>query len=210
MWTDISENFDRVDHFPVKLSLLGCGVLYDLTESDSVQWVKFSWSFDLDGSSSGGIVHQGQLTESVTVLVSFQELIFTVDNLPTFILTWLDNEKSVTVFSFINDGFIFLCDFFLHGADEGFFVLVVNVLEKDGVANEASDKELGFGSFGDRFELDAFFFVEASEDFFWDSHSASSFTLEFLFGELGFVEGDFLDLIFAFWVVSFTFLLIFG
>jgi hypothetical protein len=75
--------------------------------------------------------------------------------------------------------------------------LVVDVLEEDGVTNETSDEELSFSGFGDGFEFDALFSVEGAKDFFRDSHSGSGFTLEFLFGKLGLIEGHFIDFVFT-------------
>jgi hypothetical protein len=76
------------------------------------------------------------------------------------------------------------------------------------MANEVSDKDLGFSGFGHGFKLDAFFSVEAAKDFFRDSHSGSGFTLKFFFGKFGLIEGDFLDFVFAFLIMGLSLLFI--
>lgn len=65
------------------------------------------------------------------MLVGFEIFAFAVDDLITVILSGFNNVQGVSHLTFIDDGLLSLGVLFLHGIDEGLFILVVDVLEQD-------------------------------------------------------------------------------
>jgi hypothetical protein len=65
------------------------------------------------------------------MLVGFEIFAFTIDDLITVILSGFNNVQGVSHLTFIDDGLVSLGVLFLHGVDEGLFILVVDVLEQD-------------------------------------------------------------------------------
>ena len=133
--TNIGENINRINDFPVHLSLFSSSCLYNLTESHSIQGVDWPGDFNFDGGSSGCVIHQGEFSKSISMFISLKILAFSINNFIAIILSWFNDKECIPICTFFNDGLTFNGDFFFHGTNQGVFISIINVLKKNWVSD---------------------------------------------------------------------------
>lgn len=197
--TNIGENINWFNDFHVHLSLFGGSSLNDLTECHSIQRIYWPRDLNFDSGSSGSIIHQWKFSKCITMFISFKILAFSINNLIAIVLSWFYDKKRISIFTFFNNGLIFDCDFFFHGTNQGVFIFVINVLEKNWVSDQTYDQEFSLLRLRKVLYLEAFFFVKTAEYFFGNTHSATSLSLCFFFFKFRVIERQFLTIIFWLW-----------
>ena len=176
--TQGGEKIDWVKNVFEKISFFGCSFLDNLIEGNSVKSVHLSRSFAGDTCSSWSIVHEGKFSKSLSMFIAFQVGLVSFNNLWAVILSTLNNEKFISIFSLFDHSLTALEFFFWHGLDESFFIFPVEILEKDGVSDERFDQELSFCAFWNFSKDNGLLFIEGSKSLLRNTHSALRFPLK--------------------------------
>ena len=72
----------------------------NVIESSSIQTENFAITFRFDRGSSGSVVHKSQFTEEFSRFVSLEVSLSAINDFKAVELSFLDDEKSVTLLSF--------------------------------------------------------------------------------------------------------------
>lgn len=153
------KNVDFREDFAVIFSLFDGGLLDNVLESGPVKLIQLAGYPAFDGGSSGRVVHQGKLTESLANLVSLQVGGPAVNHLFAVVLAAADNIEGVAFFSFSNHSLSFANFKGLSRLDDTLHVLFVEVLEEDGFLQKTTDLFLSFGALLDNFGFEVGFLV---------------------------------------------------
>lgn len=127
--TDGGEDFDAFDDVFEEFAFPEGRLFHHLAESDPVQTVQSARRFAHNCGSSRGIVHQSQLSESLSVPIGFEVLLFSLYHFRAIELPTVDDKKIVSAVALSDH---LLASFVLseiHGLDEGFLIAGVDVLE---------------------------------------------------------------------------------
>ena len=124
------------------------------------------------------------------MFVAFQVGLVSFNNLWTVILSTLNNEKLVSIFSLFDDSLTALEFFFWHGFDESFFIFPIKILEKDRVSDERFDQELSFCAFWNFSKDNGLLLMEGSKNLLWNTHSALRFPLKLFLLNFSFKFSD--------------------
>ena len=96
-----------------------------MIESSSIKPIELTISLPLNGCSSRRVVHQGQLSEEVSRLVSLEIFLLSTNELVTVKLPRLDDVESIPLFSFLNHVVIKLGVDLLHSINHNPNILFV-------------------------------------------------------------------------------------
>lgn len=142
------EDFDRIQYLFIELSLFVGTFLHDLAEHSTIQFVELTRSLANNRSSSWSIVHQGQFSECFSVPIGLQVGLMPIDQLWAVVLSALHDEKFLSCFSLIDHPLTAGIFSFWHRFNQSFFILPIQILEKDWVSNQGFDEELSFFTLG--------------------------------------------------------------
>lgn len=81
------------------------------------------------------------------MFVGLEVFVLAVYYLETIVFTRFYNKQGVSILTFLNDSLALLSHFFFHSIDQSLLILMINILEKNGVPNETKDQKfrlLGF------------------------------------------------------------------
>ena len=146
------------------LSLLLRSFLDDGVERFSVEREQRGVLIGSNSGGTGSIVQQGKLAENFTVIVRFEHLTRTLNNLGASQLARLMNVEHIAGFTLGDDGLAGRALAHIHGLDDDIEVLVVQVDEHKTVFDALADGGSSLLALGYYLCLESLLLVPSTED----------------------------------------------
>lgn len=164
-------------------SSLFCCLLNNVRESWSIKSIQNSWSNTTNCRLSWRIIHQSQLTKSLSTNICFQVFFLPINYLRAFVLARWNNEQHVSFIPFFDDCLARFSGEFFKCLYHSVQIVALKSFEEKGGFKKFFKKLLCFWGFGEDSGDEIGLFIEDSETLCADGLSAVFlfiFFLEFL------------------------------
>mmetsp|Transcript_61139 Transcript_61139/g.108750 ORF Transcript_61139/g.108750 Transcript_61139/m.108750 type:complete len:254 (-) Transcript_61139:479-1240(-) len=128
---DVAQNGNLLQEVRVLGTLACSGILHDVVEGLSIKLPESCFLFANHCCGARAVVEKGKLSEDVSDRAGLDTFLLSVDQLPAFSNTLLNEEHAFAIISFLDDLFPSCCWMLLERHDHGLHVLLLQASEEE-------------------------------------------------------------------------------